>query len=353
MQEKNLSIQGLRAIAISMVFLSHTQSFLSSDLSFFSDWGEYGVYIFIAISGVLLAMNKDKYNYAGTWEEAISLAKKNIKKLYWLHVLLWGICVLSLTRGMSLIRIVIYSVFNLTLTQDFVPFSGIINSFNGPSWYLSMCMFLWLLTPKCVAAYCKKEGKRNVGGTLIAIAAISVLWQIAAEVFTDVVGENLPQINVTWFSSWLTYFCPVLCFLYFRFAFYMKEWLTTKNIKVKQCLLIILLLYLFEAFFINRFTMPYANTTMIVMAISVVVSTVADGIGGKWQEAALANKAIAYIGNISPYIFLIHGVVNMILRDYFILIGTPWLFGVSLGITLFLSSGVYFAVGYRKRNTCN
>ena len=96
------SIQGIRALAILMVFLSHTQTFISTDLSFFLSWGRKGVYIFILISGMLLAIGTPKA-YRGTFYEGITLVFKKVKKLYWLHFIMWLFMLIFTWNKLSLV----------------------------------------------------------------------------------------------------------------------------------------------------------------------------------------------------------------------------------------------------------
>ena len=64
-----------------MIFWAHTRTFLSEELMIFSDFGEKGVYIFIAISGVLLWQNSQKKDYAGNIRDGFRYAVNKVKRL--------------------------------------------------------------------------------------------------------------------------------------------------------------------------------------------------------------------------------------------------------------------------------
>ena len=336
------NIQGMRAVAICMVFISHTSTFLIENkelISNLSAWGRYGVYIFLAISGVLLASKKRITKYQGTISEGIQYALPKIKKLYWLHLLMWFVVVLLIvSRKEFNYKQVLFSIFNLTLTQSFVPFSGIINSFNGPSWYLSMCVFIWIWTPWFIKKTndAEKTICKLLSGILLTLAFRSG-WIAIARWIIWFVGSHYPIIDVSWFESWLTYYCPLLCMGTYILAFYMRKLTVDCNPNIGAVFLL--------ATFMIMVSLNLRSETLLILAFTILVSVFADT-ENKIVVFLLQNKVMSYLGNLSSYIFLVHGPVNYWLRDFGDKIPIPFKFFVSLGITLLLS--VIFMRTYEK-----
>lgn len=332
------NIQGLRAIAIAMIFVAHTGSFITQNeqiQAFLSQFGGYGVTLFLSISGLLLADKKQKGIYDGTIVEGIKYTWNRIRKLYWLHVLMW-IVVLGINHfaGREFgAKQIIFSIFNLTLTQDYIPFSGIINSFNGPSWYLSMCTFIWLLTPWFIAKVEKTQF--TLPKTVVYISEIlllRIIWLTIAKWFIGVVDSHHVGINVSWFADWLTYFCPLLCFGTYILAFFVRKLYKGCKRNGKTCMIFIAILI----FSCKLSVGLWQSSTFMILAISIVVSLLADN-GNKVIDFVLQNRFLSNIGNLSSYIFLIHGPVNFALRDFGAAIPVPIKFFVSVLITLLLS----------------
>ena len=59
----------------------------------------------------------------------------------------------------------------------------------------------------------------------------------------------------------------------------------------------------------------WQSNTFMILAISIVVSLFADN-GNKVIDFVLQNRFLSNIGDLSSYIFLIHGPVNYALRDF-------------------------------------
>lgn len=336
------NIQGMRAFAICMVFISHTSTFLTTNkelISNLSAWGRYGVYIFLAISGVLLASKNRIIEYHGTFSEGIQYALPKIKKLYWLHLLMWfDVVLLIVSRKEFDYKQAFFSIFNLTLTQSFVPFSGIINSFNGPSWYLSMCFFIWVWTPWFIKKTNDAEKtKYKLLSSIFLVLAFRIGWIAIARWIVWFVGSHYPIIDVSWFESWLTYYCPLLCMGTYILAFYVRKLFVDckPNIGV----------FFVLATFLIVVSLNLRSETLLILAFTILVSVFADT-ENKLVVCLLQNKVISRLGNLSSYIFLVHGPVNYGLRDFGDKISIPFKFFVSIGITLLLS--VIFMRTYEK-----
>ena len=332
------NIQGLRGIAIAMIFVAHTGSFLTQNeqvQKFLSQFGGYGVTLFLTISGLLLADKMQERVYNGTIVEGLKYAWNKIRKLYWLHFLMWiAVMGIDYFAGRDFdAKQIIFSIFNLTLTQDYIPFSGIINSFNGPSWYLSMSTFLWLLTPWFVAKVEKVQlSPPKIVACISGILLLRTIWLTIAKWVIGFIDSHYAWINVSWFADWLTYFCPLLCFGTYILTFFVRKLYKTCKANEKMCMFSIAIL-IFVCKLCRDF---WQSGTFMILAITIIVSFLADD-GNKVIDFALQNKPLSNIGNLSSYIFLIHGPVNFALRDFGAAIPVPIKFFVSVLITLLLS----------------
>lgn len=345
-------IQGCRFVAIFMIYLAHTRSFLVPGMELFSDFGEKGVYIFIVLSGILLYRNSGRKNYAGTIKDGMKYAILKIKSLYWLHFLMWLVMFIVTVSQENLFRSVVYSAFNLTLTQSFIPFSGIINSFNGPSWYLSMCMFLWVLTPPYINWYNKRMKNGDLIRTTKRMNGLLILtwliWLNCGTLLIWVVQNKIPQINSDWFSRWLLYSCPVLDFVIYLLAFWNTKLFCDKIFsysKTKMTIAVVVVLISM----VTKGEIPIVYNIPFVLSIIYIINYLIDH-PELLMSRALSRKGLVFAGNISSYFFLIHGPVNMIINKTILAAYTPIAFFISLVISSCLSMLAYtFHLRMKKR----
>lgn len=341
-------IQGIRAVAIMIIFLSHTISFLTTDelvIHAVSQWGRYGVEIFVLLSGILLAIHEKSYNFQGTLWEGFLYAKRKIGKLYGLHILMYAICaILILIRGtLSGGRFLVYTLFNITLTQSYIPFSGIINSFNGPSWYLSMCGFIWFFTPIFVIWSRKyADSKQQLVRCCAVNILVQLIWLAISKIIIQLIDTHVSIINTSWFADWLTYFCPVLNGLIYCFGFLVtKLYFQGKhnptssklNILAKFIMLVIIAEEFIYGYFAERSVVGYIP--MMIIFAYFLIKCIFSGEGN--LGVLLKNRLLVSIGNLSSYLFLIHGPVNFILRE----IGS-----IPVGVKFFASLTISFILSY-------
>lgn len=345
--ERSNAIQGWRGIAILMVFLSHTRTFLSPNLALFSDFGEKGVYIFIAISGILLCKNSLVKDYSGDLRDGFRYAVNKVRRLYPLHFVLWMIMFFATTTKENLKRNIIFSIFNISLTQSFIPFSGIINSFNGPSWYLSMCLFLWILTPVFIK-YVNYYHLKDIAGKLfLACALIWGIWLNIGNLFLEFVASMSYRINPSWFERWLLYSCPLLDFIIYIMAFWGYEYFSQK--KDKSVLLIFISFCLIIVSIVLKGNIPILYNIPFFMAIIIIIGHTLN-----YKDSIITKiiicRPLVYIGNLSSYFFLIHGVINLLIVRTELKNLHPWIFFISFTISLSISSMIYFAEKFHKRS---
>ena len=173
MKAKSNAIEGLRGMAFLLVFLSHT-SLLPTPfgMSRFTYFGCFAVTVFLMVSGYLTG-KKYLLDSPDTPCGFLKLVKGRLSRVYPLHVLtlLLAIPLASALKAMDLPRFLT----NLFLLQAWIPSMDYYYSFNALAWYLSVYLFLTLLTPALVALF-RKSGHRGSLVALIAIAVLEVAW---------------------------------------------------------------------------------------------------------------------------------------------------------------------------------
>lgn len=183
---KSRSVQGLRAIAFLLIFLSHTFGRLGW-------WGAFGVSIFIVLSGYLETKHHLNDNI-----EIMSFVKKKIRKIYPLHIRMLIFAVpLSLgilSRRYGVIKLLAQVFFNITIMQSWIPMSAIYYSLNAVSWYLTLVVFFALITPMLMKWLRKSK---------ISVVGITVIALICLDFFIGYLSMSLPS------SHWIAYVCPV------------------------------------------------------------------------------------------------------------------------------------------------
>lgn len=157
-ERRILSVQGLRAIACICVFLAHSwgasNDFLSSMIS---DLGRLGVLTFFLLSGVLTSRKLQRATSDNAIKDGIKYAINKIIKIYPLYILT-TLVMLIITFDLfflvewvqSKIGMIARLGLHILLLQSYVPRLGVAYSFNGPAWFLSVCLLLWLLTPMII-----------------------------------------------------------------------------------------------------------------------------------------------------------------------------------------------------------
>lgn len=139
MKNKIQSFQLIRAVAITLIFLSHCENLMRiNDINCLKYLGGAGVSIFIALSGFLTAKKYDDLDNSS----AIVLYKRRWKQFYKNHYFTFVLSV-PLTIGVlkrSIFQWLVQLVANLSLTQSLIPISSVYFSFNAVSWYLSLML---------------------------------------------------------------------------------------------------------------------------------------------------------------------------------------------------------------------
>ena len=351
---KLLQLQGIRAIAIICVFITHTYMWLSDDLDILYRYawrlGEAGVATFFILSGFLLAYKNQAIPTIDK-KEIIRSAWQKVSKWYSLYLVTFAIAFIArwsdLLNG-SLTNIIVKAIFNLSMTQTFVPSEGINYSFNGSSWFLSALFGIWMLIysfPNGV----NKLMNLSVYKCVVAIILIFLaqeLWMLMEELCM----AHVSQKYMTLFHKWLIYYNPFICFSEYcvgvvlgRCCIQRQFPIAVQN-KIAGITLIVVVVYI-TLLLTN--TIHVTKSKMIIaecfacMGITSVMSPKTIG------YRLLSKPVLVWLGNISGYFFLIHGATNFAMQatiaEY---IPKPWLFFISFVISTLLSA---FASNYYMR----
>lgn len=147
-REKLIPLQGLRAFAITLVFISHC-GFMENSVggSLFNFAGAAGVSIFLVLAGFLAMYNYRVNESPLTIASLIKRTATKANKFYPLHLIGLVLAVPIMIVAGNYLHLIPKFLTNLFLVQSWIPASSYYFSFNTPSWYLSTYLFLLALSP--------------------------------------------------------------------------------------------------------------------------------------------------------------------------------------------------------------
>lgn len=339
------SLQAVRALAFINILVLHCEGSAS---------GACGVSIFLVLSGFLMMYSYYDRDLSYSLKDSITFSANKIKRLYPLHIIMMVLPMLFSLREIiceftrkKLLDFIIQIVLNVTLLQAWVPVTEFYFSLNGVAWYLSTCMFIYAVFPFILCHF--KKMKIN---KIIFVGIIVFVCQIIVCILLRCFK---PFSN----SYFFTYIFPI-----FRLGDFI----------IGCCLGYVFLNVDFKPNKIQATVIEFIS--LITVACSEVVHLKSIGVGGSYHfkysvlfipssvavvltfainkgfiSKALACKPIVYIGNVSPYAFLIHRNIIIIVRIfmYKLILSRdsmwfkPILIVVSFGLTV-LSSAVYIAL---------
>lgn len=333
MKEKIKSLQGLRAVAFIVIFISHTS------IGNLSKLGAWGVSIFLILSGFVMILShwnrRDQISL--TPKDIVSFAWNKIKKLYPLHIVMMVACILIalyavfIIHTMTLKKLVIDIFLHTFLLQIWIPNSEYYMTLNGVSWYLCVCVLLYLTFPfvlKCLNWF----DKRYKHSMIIPISIILGIVQILIALIAYYYGGC--NYNDLWSMQWITYYCPLsrlidfligcsIGYLYLHKNELIEEFrssslyiekkfsLKTKKILINSISLLnmIVILYLWYAVTAGNlvgyewieYTLIYTPTTVLTILLACSTITIFNKL--------LSHKILVFIGDMSGWGFLIHKTV--------------------------------------------
>lgn len=333
--KKIKQLQGLRALAILGIFVSHTCIFLGvspETFALLNKLGPFGVFTFFMLSGYFLGIQEDTLERLSI-KKSIYKAWNKIKKLYplfFLTLILAFFAKYPSTPKEWALDAVSFP-FHLTLTQSAIPHIGIVMAYNGPAWFLSSFMLIWILVyhyPTPINAIKRSSAKK----TSIYISTI-LLCQLAYQLTVSFLPIELVYGKRTTLEGWLTSYNPLLCYSIFLLGICISRIKLNSPIRANLYQAIALLCIL--PFVLESWTVT--NASMVVAEIMLLLTICSLQIPNSLASRLLSMNPWVWLGNISGYFFLIHGPVNYAFRSLWGVEGKPYLFFVSLGVSLIAS----------------
>lgn len=288
--------QGLKGYAIALIFLSHFPFGLNVwGINLTSWWGALGVEIFIIISGYLLMEHH--------FDEGIEFKPyviKRVKKFYPLHMItLFMALPLSVIMLLKLNREAWLALpLNGLLLQSWIPDQSVYFSYNAVSWYLSVLLFLTIISPLVIRVYKKLTYKKTIVVCLI-LVSLEFLWS-----FISMESDN---------SHWLIYIFPIARALdYFiggglwKIVQYCNNWKHQTNYSLLGLGTILLILFL--AIFSMGQGSNWFLVCVWVIPVSLIIIITAMG-KERCFQVLFENRIAKVIGSFSLEIFLFHQLV--------------------------------------------
>lgn len=310
------SIQGLRAVAFLSIFGTH--------LSIIKNWAALGVSIFVVMSGFLMSLsyfNKiDLENLSIKGNIKFTVGK--MKRLYPLHIIMLcvaiGFWIIKLITHMGSYNIVKDSIALLSqifLIQGCIPVPGIYYSFNAISWYLSISMILYFFFP-WILKFIKSKSTKSLIITSIIVYAVMWGWTI---IMTIIFKNDI---------DYLTYFNYVnpmfrigdfgIGAIFGVIFIRIQDKITDRVANIAYTILIpltipfVLLVSTKSKEFI---WLVLRQTVVVLLPIAVAyVFIIASNKG--FLANIFSTKPFVYVGDISPYGFLIHQEVIVLIATF-------------------------------------
>lgn len=322
------SLQALRALAFFGIFFSHT---IRPTM-----WAVLSVSVFYVMSGFLMYYRYEEKEIRSSVKGNFLFALSKIKKMYPLHIitlvlaLLMNIVldihnnVMNAEYGMDLL---IRSLLDVPLLSAWAPDYG---SVNGVAWFLSVTLFLYFCFP-----FFKGGIKKAKKISLIIIALCILIFQV---IFYSVWIKLILFSGYSGISrfTWFSYYFPVFrlgdfvigCFLgrvymentkvnYLKGA---ADSSTVGRSTTKGAILISVAELFILALSLVIVYYPFDRSALLPINPTFNMTTLFIPLAAAWVylfaikkgilTSVFSNRFLIFLGNYSPYMFLIHGVVK-------------------------------------------
>lgn len=347
------ALQGLRAVSFLAVFVSH------SGLGPFGCLGAWGVSVFLVMSGFLMA-----YRYME--REAplgLKFAAKKLDSLYPLHIATMltklPIALFNVIGGtLSVATLVVAIVLNIGLVQVWIPWEQMYSALNGPSWFMCVIALAYVLFPSLLKVL---QGLKTIRSAFLLLASALTVHLLASLVSFVLMSFGVKEEYVQWITY---YFPPVRCcdfvigcilgWLYLR----KQEQEVTRHSTELQAILQVLcvtLIVISMGLYVDGSTLlgsaPVRYSVLFLPTTVILIWLVASCTGP--MERFWSLRWMQWVADLSPYAFLIHGVVLKYIRKLFVVL-MPVVPGfvvalIALAITLACSKGWKLVASKRKR----
>lgn len=345
------SLQALRAIAFLGIFLSH--------VGFSYSWAGLAVSIFFVLSGFLLALRHGQQPPSASLRGCAGFAWQHVKRIYLLHIVCAVLfaflrLVIEMTvglKGETVLEVAGLLALNGALLQSWVPDQMINISLNGVAWFLSASVFLYFIFPLLIRGLSRLQSR-----ALTALGLLMPVIQIAA--YLPILALFRDQSRV---CVWFSYCFPVFrlgdftagCCLGLLYARAGRRQATRVTAAGTLLELAALALTVGEAWLRRRpygslfVTACFNNSSLYIWLALLWVYVFAARAGALTR--LLDNHALAAVGDVSMYAYLIHFLLIQYVYNFSQLIrfsiGGPRRVPVIL---LELALSLLLAAGYRR-----
>lgn len=295
------TLQTLRMLAFAEVFLGHSGKSPTG--------GNLGVSIFIILSGFCMAINYMPKQSAlpNNAVGCVRFSVGKIKKLYFLHVIT-ALAAIPL-RGVPSVGVFIA---NILLLQSLIPRESVFYSLNGVVWYLSSYMFICMAAPFVLKAAARVKSAKKAGLYMLLTAALmAAVGALGARVYVG--GENI--------GMWLTYICPVYRVLDFALGVLLGVVFvllggTARRVSFKETALTAAFAAVYIALCMKLYLRVPVGVRYNLLFVpgSLALVWLFASVSGRAAKA-LSWRGFVYLGDMSPYLFLIHQVVLQSMRQ--------------------------------------
>ena len=310
-------MQVVRALAFLGVFFSHLPN-----SGILSSGGAWGVSVFCVLSGFVMTYQHFESEKISRYSllDSFKFAAGKIKKLYSLHILMMILMLpyayreekaLSIFSASDFITEIIAHTF---LIQSWFPVDKIhYSSLNTVSWYLSMTVMLYIAFP-FILKFIKKI--RSTGAALSFILAAYAAqiclgflsWQISGT--ADIYIKSFSHS----FYEWFIYIFPLSRFWEFfigcclGFIFMKKNHEKFSKLEYTVAEAAVFILIVLELIIGDKAdTAWWSLVSLYVPTSAALVYLFTERRGA--ISIFLTKKPLIYLGNITPYTYLIHWIV--------------------------------------------
>ncbi len=336
-QKKLSSLQALRALAFMGIFTCHAG---------LTQLGAWGASVFLVLSGFLMVYTYYDRELDASPKSAVRFSVKKIGKLYPLHIIMMVAALPFVVRGLTqafslhgLVKAGAQVVLNALLLQSWIPKSASYFSLNGVTWYLSICLFLYLMFPFLLKVIQRYQGRTIACVSIVAVFCVQfgIAFLMRNVTVPMSVSDNL--------AKWVTYICPVFrlgdFFIGCNLGYLFLKRKGSLPIVVASIGEVLVLLALVVSQKIYNGHYGFFSTEWFILTVLYVPTSVVLVYLFATKEGILTwlltNRVLITIGNVSASAFLIHQIVIRYLWEIRARIGGTWF---NNWVVLVLAAGI-------------